>query len=101
MTNDDIAEALQAMNECLERAGQAFSTFMEQVYEAFQKTADVIVTMITDDDFIQKLIDWVKSWIKQQEKPKYDKNIRHFKSINKTYKQPCYKIRPTARTHCR
>lgn len=89
---DAVIQAAECIVKELEELGKA-------VYEAVTAVCESVYKTFTALD-IQKLIEQIKADVEKQE-PKYDKNISHFKHISKPYNQPYYKIRPTARTHCR
>lgn len=82
-------------SKALEKCAEGLVQFVNELYEALCKLAETLC----DEDFIDKIIKQVKKVIQENE-PKYDKNIRNFKKLNNYYTEPCYKIRPKARSQC-
>lgn len=83
------------LSKALEKCAEGLAQFVNELYEVLCKIAEVLC----DEDFINKIIEQVKQAIHENE-PKYDKNIRNFKKLNNHYTEPCYKIRPKARSRC-
>jgi hypothetical protein len=83
------------LSKDLEKIAEVVAQFVNELYEALCKIAETLC----DKDFIDKIIEQVKQ-LTQGNKPKYDKNIRNFKKLNNHYTEPCYKIRPKARSRC-